>query len=338
MDFLQVDTSSTEHITIENVLPVIGKDKIVASVYQGLTKNPKQISPVFFYDAAGSRLFEAITQLPEYYLTRTEKKLLCQFFGQTGSALEHTDIIELGSGDCSKISILLDNMPAFRRETIRYIPVDVSCSAIKDSAAILTEKYPELTIHGFIADFLVQLHLIPRGKRRLILFLGSTLGNLNSEQARTFFANLDRIMTDHDCLILGVDRVKPVKILHAAYNDSQDINKKFNLNILNNINNLTGSNFNPARFQHIAFFNKAHSRIEMHLKAEVDMKIESPLFPESIIIKKGEMIHTENSRKFTDDIIRDLTADTQLEITDIISDENQWFSLYAFEKAGTASC
>jgi len=333
MDFHQKHTFSAPMITIENTLPAIGKETIIKSIYTGLTSIPKQISSIFFYNAVGSRLFEEITQLPEYYLTRTEIILLKKIFGQMGSILTDVDIVEIGSGGCSKISILLDAIPEYHRETIRYIPVDVSLPAIKESADFLVKQYPGLYIHGFVADFLKQLHVIPKGKKRLICFLGSTLGNLTRDQSKQFFSNIGDIIQPDDIFLLGIDMVKSKQILENAYNDNQGVTVAFNRNILNVINNLTGSDFKPEIFKHIVFYNEAFSRIEMHLEAMNYMLISSTQFPQDISICKGEMIHTENSQKFTKDMITDLTETSGLKIKSMISDKNNWFSLIQLIKS-----
>jgi len=333
MDFKQTKPYSAPMIIVENTLPNIGKDTIIQSIYNGLTSTPKYISSMYFYDAIGSKLFEQITKLPEYYLTRTEMKLLKKIFGQIGETLHNTDIVEIGSGDCSKISILLDAIPEYLRETIRYIPIDVSRPAIKESADMLVKRYPGLRIHGFVANFLKQLHIIPQGKKRFICFLGSTLGNLTRIQSRRFLTGIGNIMEPDDILLLGVDMVKSKGILENAYNDSQDVTAAFNRNILNVVNNLAGSDFDPAMFKHIAYYNETFSRIEMHLQAVTEMVISSPQFPQEIILHQGEMVHTENSHKFTLDIINKLAEASGLKIKKLISDENEWFSLIMLNKS-----
>ncbi len=332
MDFDQTATYSEKTIRIENHLPAIGKDSTIESIFAGLIQSPKFISSIYFYDVVGSKLFEAITQLPEYYLTRTEQILLDKVFHDLGPTLVDVDIVELGSGDCSKISMLLDVVPVFQRKTLRYIPVDISRPAIKESADLLIKKYPGLHIHGFVADFLTQLHLIPKGRKRLFCFLGSTLGNLTHTQSRHFFKTIGSLMQSGDLFILGVDMVKDIDVLEKAYNDNQKITVQFNQNILNVVNQITGSDFQSRFYKHVAFYNPARHRIEMHLEATRDMTISSPLFPQDIKIYNGERIHTENSYKFTLEIIKSLITDTGLHMQHFVSDSRNWFSLIQFSK------
>jgi L-histidine N-alpha-methyltransferase len=298
-----------------------------------LTSDHKHISSRYFYDEIGSKLFEEITFLPEYYLTRTEKNILKQACFQIAGKLKDGDIIELGSGGSSKISLLLESIPAESIGSVRYIPVDVSQAAIENSAKILIKNFPGLKIHGVVADFEKQLNRIPGGAKRLICFFGSTIGNLSRKESLKFMADLGGIMPSGGMLLLGVDRVKSRDVLEKAYNDSKDITAKFNRNILNVINNLVGTNFNPDMFDHIAFYNEDHSRIEMHLKAMERMEISSPHLSGKIKIRKGETIHTENSHKFTSKHIDDLARAGGLEIKNIFTDNNKWFSLIQFLKS-----
>jgi L-histidine N-alpha-methyltransferase len=246
--------------------------------------------------------------------------------------LKDIDIVELGSGDCSKISILLEAVPSRFLRSVRYIPVDVSQSVVEESAAILVSTFPGMSIHGVVADFMKQLDLIPKGLRRFFCFLGSTVGNLSKEDAIGFFRNLGKAMRTGDMLLLGTDMVKDKEILEKAYNDSAGVTAEFNLNILNVVNNIANTNFHPEAFEHMAFYNEELSRIEMHLKAIEDLEVVSPFIEENIIIRKGETIHTENSHKFTSERIEDFASAACLEIQHIFSDEKKWFSLILLAK------
>ena len=280
-----------------------------------------------FYDAKGSKLFEEITKLPEYYLTRTEIELLKKAATQISNKLRNIDIVEFGSGDCIKISILLDVIPKEFLDTIRYIPVDVSIAAVEKSSNILLNKYPGISIYGIVADFNRQLDVIPKDTKKVFCFLGSTIGNFSMQKALKFLVDLSKIMQSGDLLLLGFDMVKNKEIVDKAYNDSKNITEKFNKNILNVVNNLIGTNFNLDTFEHVAFYNEELSRIEMHLKATKDLEISCPNFPTNIEIKKDEKIHTENSYKFTFDDIKSLATGANLEIQNIFTDKNKWFSL-----------
>jgi len=325
-------TCADTSVTISNFLRETDKDNDIRGILDGLTFDRKYISSKYFYDAAGAELFKEITLLPEYYLSRTEKKILGKVASEIAGKLKNIDLIEIGSGDSSKISILLESVPAHHMMSMRYIPIDVNQAVIEKSAKTLIKKFPGLSIHGLIADFERPLNLIPEGAKRLICFFGSTIGNISRKESMRFIAGLERSMRPGDGLLLGLDMVKERNLLHKAYNDSQNVTAKFNLNILNVVNNLLDSDFNPDLFDHIAFYNENHCRIEMHLKAKQDMEISCPYLPGNITLKAGETIHTENSHKFTRKHIDILASAGGLEIKNIFSDEKEWFSLVEFIK------
>lgn len=306
--------------------------KMTEEILQGLTIQPKMIASSFFYDDTGSKLFEQITSLDEYYLTRTELPLIKKAAKNLQSKLQHIDIVELGSGNSVKISLLFDYVSEEFRKTIRYIPFDVSLSAIKQSSNDILEKYPGIKIHAIAADFLTQLDLIPKKSKKIICFLGSTIGNLKKEKIKEFLINLSSIVNSGDILLIGFDMVKDKEVLEKAYNDKFNITEQFNKNILKVINNRIGTNFDKDNFEHIAFFNEDESRIEMHLKAVENMKIICPIYQKDIVIHKGEMIHTENSYKFTNTDIRYFAREAKLDIENWYTDKDKWFSLVEFIK------
>jgi len=316
---------------ITNFLSKESRSSLIHEIFSGLTAEQKYISSRFFYDKKGSALFEEITKLPEYYPTRTEKSILSAHAKEILGDLESLVIIELGSGDCSKISILFDKVPEQKIGNIKYIPVDVSESAILQSAEILSSRYEGLKIHGLLADFLKHLDLLPGATPRLICFFGSTLGNLSRNQATDFLWNLKNIMGPGDRLLLGLDRVKDPEILYKAYNDKQGITAQFNRNILNVVNDVSGTNFKTSDFEHLAFYNEKENRIEMHLKALNNMRITSKHFPDDIFIVKGETIHTENSHKFLPEQIEQLALSSGLKFQASFTDVNKYFSLNLFE-------
>ncbi len=327
MNYPQSAACDGANFTLRNYLPGMGAGDAACAILEGLTSPRKRISSMFFYDAAGSKLFEEITRLPEYYPTRTEKKLLGQIGPSFFDKPESLNIVEIGSGDCSKISILLGAIPPQRWSSVRYMPVDVSDSAIRESADELRRKFPGVEIEGIVADFTRQLHHIPDCGNRLFCFLGSTLGNLSREQEKQFFLDMGRIMCAGDTLLLGVDMIKEADILERAYNDSQGVTAAFNRNILNVVNQIVGADFDPESFEHLAFFNHDKDRVEMHLRAIRPMRINCTGHPEKIEFREGETIHTENSHKYTNDYVRNLAATGGLEIQEIFTDEKRWFSL-----------
>jgi L-histidine N-alpha-methyltransferase len=330
MNYREDASISDAPVAISNFLLQQNEDEVIEGILNGLRSDHKHISSKYFYDQVGARLFEEITLLPEYYLTRTEKNILQDASVQIAGKLRDVDIIELGSGDSSKISVLLESIPAGRLGSVRYLPVDVNQAAIEDSTEILIKEFPKLRVHGVVADFEKQLDLIPGEGDRLICFFGSTVGNFTRKESLRFMADLGRIMHSGGMLLLGVDMVKDRDVLEIAYNDSQGITQKFNRNILNVVNELAGTDFDPDLFDHVAFYNEEQFRIEMHLKATRDMEVSSTHFNGRIPIQKGEAIHTENSHKFTRRHIDDLASAGGLEIQNIFTDKNEWFSLIQF--------
>ncbi len=320
-------TISADPFEIEDYLIEPSADAVVSEILSGLQSSPRRISSRFFYDDIGSQLFEEITHLPEYYPARTEKKLLAEWARLNCDLLRDLDIVELGSGDCSKISILLDEVTPSLLETIRYIPLDVSRSALRKSADILLKRYSGLTVRGVVADFLSQLHHIPGDRDRFFCFLGSTIGNMDKHERATLLGGIGRTMTPNDRLLLGVDMLKPKEIMTAAYNDGREVTAAFNRNILSVVNSIIGTNFDPNRFNHVAIFNEKKSRIEMHLQAQSEMIISSPYVDENIAVRNGEMIHTENSHKFTLEGIREELNRAGLNVVSSTTDSQRWFSL-----------
>ncbi|MBW6515156.1 MAG: L-histidine N(alpha)-methyltransferase [Candidatus Cloacimonetes bacterium] len=333
--FMHPSTSSENFQTFEitNLLPEVGNDEFIKTILDGLLSPRKYISSIFFYDELGSKLFKEITNLPEYYIPKLEMQLIKETASNLQKSLKGVDIIEFGCGDCSKISIILDAISKEDLASIRYIPIDISRNSVVETANILSQRYANLRIHGILADFIQQLDLITYRERKIFCFFGSTIGNLYPDQRVEFCSKISNIMQNDDILLLGVDMVKDRKILNNAYNDSLKITERFNKNILNVINNLVGTTFNPNYFEHVAFFNEKDSRIEMHLKATENIETYSPYSNKVIRIKRGETIHTENSYKFTYDHIKHLSEYANLTIDQIFTDKDSWFSLVKFGKS-----
>jgi len=331
MNFDETGIFQKQKIRIKNLLPKIGIEQSRKEIIYGLTAENPRISSKYFYDELGSELFEEITQLQEYYPTRTEQSILRNIAPEIMNRNLSFEIIELGSGDCSKISILLNAIDKINLENINYIPVDISDTAIKNSANELSVKFPQIEIDGYVADFIHQLDQIPHSeKSRLISFLGSTIGNFSKKDAKKILLNLSKGLIRGDSLLVGFDLVKSEKVLNAAYNDSNGLTEKFNKNILNVINGIVESDFKIEDFDHLSFFNTEKSRIEMHLEANKDLVIQSPFFETPINFEKGDSIHTENSHKYTFEIIAELAKITDLEIKNYYTDSKDWFALVEF--------
>ncbi|WP_445474889.1 L-histidine N(alpha)-methyltransferase [Methanococcoides methylutens] len=317
---------------IEDFMPQVGDSSTREKLAACLRSDPKTLPSMYFYDHNGSELYEKITKLEEYYPPKIEIPLLRSTAQKLKQQLKDCDLVELGSGDCSKISVFLNEVPKEIRQTIVYYPVDVCKDSIEKSACNLKDKYPEMGIHGITANFLEHIEKIPEKRKRFFCFFGSTIGNLTEERAMEFMTDLGKAMNENDRLLLGVDMVKDIAIIEKAYNDSQGITAEFNKNILKVTNDHLGTDFHPEDFEHVAFFNRQYSRIEMHLKAKNDLEVAIPILNEKIIFKKGETIHTENSHKYTVDGIKKMAEAAGLSVENIFSDDKKWFSLVEMVK------
>lgn len=332
MSFKEFDHIQT--IAIENYLDAEKENSHVHEILKGLLANNKYISSKFFYDKKGSELFEEITKLKEYYPTRTEKTILKNSIApHIFTNLKNVKIIELGSGDCSKISILLSSLKKANIETVTYTPVDVSETALEKSVLTLVETFPGINIEGVVADFLNQFDYLKSEQKKIICFLGSTIGNLTKNEADGFIKNIASKMNIGDMLILGADMVKDIDIMEAAYNDSEHVTAQFNKNIVNAVNRILGTYFSPSHFEHKAFYNKHKQRIEMHLNCLNSYSCS--VNGSQINILKGESIHTENSHKYTTDKLQSFAAKSGLNINEIYTDEKKYFSVCVFEKQDT---
>ena len=317
---------------IVNLLQEINPGQMAKEIIAGLKKNPKQIPSKFFYDKKGSQLFEEITAIDEYYPTRTEMKILASIWEKLYLDFEELSIVELGSGDASKIRLLLGQIPSYRLSGITYLPVDISIDALKWAVADLSVSFPSLQITGYAADFLSPLKIMRRKGPYLFCFFGSTIGNFNLEEIMWFLRRLGNEMQTGDRLLLGLDMVKEINILEKAYNDVQGITARFNKNILNVVNYWTKGNFQTEEFDHVAWYNAQEQRIEMHLKARRAMEVFLGINGETISLARGEMIHTENSYKFTPADVDMFGRWAGLRKIDSFSDVRQWFTLAYYVK------
>jgi L-histidine Nalpha-methyltransferase len=279
----------------------LGEDhsaQLAVEVRRGLLRTPKRLPPKYFYDDRGSRLFEAICALPEYYLTRTEHALLASIAGEVVARTRPIQLVELGSGASRKTRLLLDALVG-AQPGATYVPIDVSETMLRRSAAALRAAYPTLRVHAIVADYERGLPPLAAAERRLVAFLGSTIGNFVPPDDVAFLRGLSRTMAAGDHLLLGVDLVKPVERLHAAYNDAAGVTAEFNRNVLRVLNRELQANFDLQRFEHVAFFDPERAQIEMHLCARAAHSVRLAALDLSVPFAAGETIHTESSRKFT---------------------------------------
>lgn len=294
-------------------------------ILQGLAQRPKRISAKYFYDQAGSQLFEDITQLDEYYPTRTEIQLLKDYRQNIiDKAGEHSVLIEYGSGASTKIRLLLDAL-----KPKAYVPLDISKDFLFDSAIELRQQFPWLEIHATCLDYR-QPATLPRGispnAKKVAFFPGSSLGNFAPQEALSFLKGVRATVGDKGAMLIGVDLVKPIPTLEAAYNDAKGVTAQFNLNVLRHLNQLGNGNFNLDHFVHHAFFNSEQSRIEMHLISKYDQVVS--LFGQRLSFKQDEAVVTEYSYKFEPDTFAQFVRQAGFESEHCWTDENNHFALF----------
>ncbi len=308
------------------------KNTFAEDVIAGLTSNPKTLPPKYFYDNAGSELFEKICSTPEYYVTRTEASILKENSESIAKANSGKNlIVELGSGSSIKTRYIL-NAFIKQNSTVNYVPIDVSEILIQSGNGLLND-FEGLTVTGIIGEYEESIEaateIFPQPK--LILFLGSSIGNFDLPHARDFLGKLSASMRKGDSLLIGFDLVKNESVLNAAYNDREGVTAEFNMNLLRRINREFGSEVNLENFEHKAYFNPTESRIEMHLFSKCDHSFSLNGSGE-IKFRKGDSIHTENSYKFTDEMIRGLASTAGLTISESWKDENNYFELCLMNK------
>jgi L-histidine N-alpha-methyltransferase len=269
-----------------------------ADAARGLRTTPKDIPPKWFYDHRGSQLFDDITRLPEYYPTRRERAILEARAAEIARITRADTLVELGSGTSDKTRLLLD---AFRDAgTItRFVPFDVSEQTLRDAADAVSREYPEVQVHAVVGDFEHHLGHIPRGGRRVVAFLGGTIGNLEGPARGTFLREVAAGLAPGDHLLLGVDLVKDIDRLEAAYDDSQGVTAAFNKNVLAVMNRELGADFDEARFAHVAVFEKDLAQIEMRLRALESHTVRVDALAIDVAFAAGEEMRTEVSAKFT---------------------------------------
>lgn len=278
---------------------------LIDEITAGLQSGKPFIAPKYFYDELGSRLFEAITLLDEYYPTRVEKSIMKMHEQQIASAVGTCDVLlDLGAGNCAKASELFNSI-----NPKEYLALDISKDFLELAIADLQKKFPHIEMTAQVCD-LNQALSFPElaGKKKTFFYPGSSIGNFNPDQVSSFFRNIATICDGSGGLLIGVDLVKDNDVLQKAYDDSLGVTAAFNLNVLNHLNRIIGSDFDVVDWEHYAVFNQDDSRIEMHLRAKRDLVVTWPSHSQlqSINFKAGEMIHTENSYKYTKASFSDL--------------------------------
>ncbi len=289
-----------------------------------LSQSPKSISPKYFYDQAGSALFDRICELPEYYPTRTELSILQTHAADMAKHMgEHADIIEFGAGSLQKIRLLLNaaTKPA------RFVPMDISGPHLQAASVSLQKEFPALQIQPMVGDYTSDWQLpaaLPQAGKRVAFFPGSTIGNFSPAQALSFFRNCAQHLAG-GALLLGVDLIKSPNVLHAAYNDAQGVTAAFNLNLLVRANRELGCDFDLSQFAHSAFYNAPLQRIEMHL---LSLKAQTVhLNGQAYAFHEGETLHTEYSHKFTIAGVQQAAQSAGLQAGPVWTDPQHLFGL-----------
>jgi dimethylhistidine N-methyltransferase len=303
-------------------------DEFACELTQGLRSKPRQVSPKFFYDAAGSALFDRICELPEYYPTRTEIGILNEHANDIAASIgPKAEIVEFGAGSSRKIRLLLDAL--YRPQ--RFVPIDISGEHLHASADALREAYPALEIRPVVADFTRPVALPPRMPghgARVGFFPGSSIGNFDPHEARRFLRQLANQLRGGG-LLIGTDLVKDPAILHAAYNDAAGVTAAFNRNLLVRANRELGADFEVNDFAHYAFYNAPLQRIEMHLISRCDQHVH--LGDETFHFAEGDSIHTENSHKFTVEGFHAMAIEAGFRPSASWCDAQRWFCLHWLE-------
>lgn len=319
-------TERTAESPVEGPTDSFDRQRMLQEVGEGLRRPQKELSPKYFYDARGSRLFERITRLPEYYLTRAERGLLLDHAGDLVAEFGPATLVELGAGNAEKSRILLDAMVASGTGRV-YVPVDVSATFLASVAAVLRQEYPSLEIRPAPADITERLALPdPLPEPVMHALLGSTIGNFEPRRAAKVLRHVHFRMDAGDTLLLGVDLHKEPQVLEAAYNDSRGVTAEFNLNILSVLNRRLGADFDLEGFRHRAIYDAEHGRIEMHLIALTDQQVRIPDLG-TIDFQAGESIHTENSHKFDRESVEAIFGEAGLSLERWISDDAELFAL-----------
>jgi L-histidine Nalpha-methyltransferase len=291
-------------------------------VIKGLTQIPKTLPCRYFYDNRGSELFEQITDLPEYYPTRTEQTILETYVSEIIALTGACELIELGSGSSRKTHTLLTAYSQLPNP-LHYYPIDVSEGILRSTALYLLATYPQLNVCGVAGTYERALAQLPPRiiENRMLMFLGSTMGNLDDQSRDIFLTQVQQALQPGEFFLLGVDLQKPINILEAAYNDSQGVTAAFNLNVLSHLNDRFDGNFN------LALFNPIASQIEMHLESLTDQTVTLKALDLKISLRSKETIRTEISRKFSLPDISDRLANHGLEPLKIWTDDRSWFGL-----------
>ncbi len=310
-------------------LQFVASDATALVVREGLGAAAKWLPAKLFYDEAGSALFEQITELPEYYLTRTERAIFESYAAEILEAAGPSlTMVELGAGTATKTCVLIEELLR-RQPRALFYPIDVSPSALQEAVAQLGRQFPPLRVNPIIADYTGGVEALNRiSGRKLVLYIGSSIGNFEPDQAVRVLRRIRRTLRAGDALLLGADFAKSPKVLIPAYDDPQGVTAAFNKNVLVRINRELGANFDPDTFRHVALWNRRCSRIEMHLESTIAQQVFIPMLDMDLSFAEGERIHTENSYKYTDEMIESILRESGFKLEQSWQDRRKWFGVH----------
>lgn len=336
----ETTSADADRLLIHNLVRDDARTGFADDVRRGLLARPKHLFPKYFYDPLGSELFEAICLLPEYYLTRAENEILTRYADDIAASLEgEKTLLEMGSGSAQKTRVLIEALLGLQTE-LRFIPVDISASALEQSARVLLQSYPRLKITAYAGDYydglaeLRRSNELGRSGRTLALFLGSNIGNFDAAEAHTFLRALRGVLAPGDALLLGADLKKSREKLEAAYDDALGVTSAFNLNVLARINRELDADFNLRAFKHYVEYNDALGRVEVYAESLRAQRINIRKLGIEVDFQAGERIHTENSYKYDLDGLSELATATGFRRTQTWLDEREQFSSNLFMAAG----
>jgi dimethylhistidine N-methyltransferase len=302
-----------------------GRERFLADVLAGLGKQPKELPCKYFYDERGSRLYERICSLDEYYIPRTEASIMGANIGEIARLIGgRVRLIEYGCGNCEKVRFLLD----YLEDPVAYVPIDISREQLRRVAGELSASYPELEILPVCADYSRRFDLPASSResqRAVVYFPGSTISNFAPLRARQFLEQMAEVCGPGGGMLIGVDLKKDLKVLNRAYNDSQGVTAAFNLNVLERINRELGADFRPEHFEHYAFYNYSQGRVEMHLVSRKDQTVH--LDNTTVTFAKGETIWTESSYKYDLEQFERMAEEAGWQVARAWTDDRQWFSV-----------
>jgi L-histidine Nalpha-methyltransferase len=310
-------------------LQFLASDATALAAREGLSASPKWLPSKLFYDQAGSALFEQITELPEYYLTRTERAIFESYAGEMLQAAGPSlTLVELGAGTASKTCILIEQLMA-RQSRVLFYPIDVSSSALQEAEKQLEQRFPQLRVNPIVADYTGGVEALSRvSGRKLVLYIGSSIGNFEPDDSVRMLRRIRRTMRAGDGLLLGADFAKSPKILVPAYDDSQGLTAAFNKNILARLNRELDADFDLDAFRHVALWNKRCSRMEIYLESTREQRVFLPAIDLDLGFSAGERIHTENSYKYTMGMIEAILHDSGFTLEQSWHDRQKWFGVH----------